>query len=200
MSLLVETIKLNDGIFFNIDYHNVRFNNSRRELFGTGINLDLRNSLVVPAYAMKGLFKCRVEYNEHIRNIEFLPYTISTIRTLRMVEAEDLVYNHKFINRDGINRLLEQKHECDDILIVKEGRVTDTSYANIVLRGGENVWYTPSTCLLPGTKRAYLLDKGIIREKEITPASLRKFRELRLINSMIDINDTTGIPIRSICF
>jgi len=200
MSLLVETIKISDGIFFNIDYHNDRFNRSRKELFGTGISLDLRNSLEIPAYAMKGLFKCRIEYNEHIRSIEFKPYQIASVRTLRMVEAGDLEYNYKYIDREGIRKLMEQKYECDDILIVKEGRVTDTSYANIVVRGRENIWYTPSTYLLAGTKRAYLLDKGIIREREITPASLRKFRELRLINSMIDLNDTTGIPVRSICF
>jgi len=200
MSHLVETVKIKDGVFFNIDYHNERFNRSRKELFGTGVPLDLRNSLVIPAYALKGLFKCRVEYNDHIRNIEFLPYEIERIRTLRMVEAGDLEYNYKFINREGINRLLEQRHECDDILILKNGRVTDTSYANIVVRGSDNIWYTPKTYLLAGTKRAYLLEKGIIREKEITPAGLRRFRELRLINTMIDLNDTTGIPIRSICF
>ena len=90
--------------------------------------------------------------------------------------------------------------ECDDILIVKNGRITDTSYANIVVRGSDNTWYTPSTYLLNGTRRQSLLDRGIIKEREITPASLRKFRELHLINSMINIADTAGIPVRSICF
>ncbi|TFH38249.1 MAG: hypothetical protein E4G95_04020 [Bacteroidia bacterium] len=200
MSLLVETLKIKDGIIFNIDYHSDRFNRSRKELFGTGLHLNLHDSLIVPAYAMKGMFKCRVEYNEHIRNIEFLPYEMPVIRSLRMVEAGNIDYSYKYINRDGINSLFDQRYECDDILMVKEGRVTDTSYANIVVRGRDNVWYTPATFLLQGTKRAYLLDRGLIKEREITPASLRKFRELRLINSMIDISDTPGIPIRTICF
>ena len=200
MSLLVETIKIRDGILFNIDYHTDRFNRTRRELFGTGIPIDLRTNLMIPAYVNRGMFKCRIEYDDNIRKIEFLPYEIKSVRTLRMVEAGDLEYGFKFIDRDGINKLYDLRYECDDILMVKQGRVTDTSYANIVVRGSDNKWYTPSTYLLPGTKRAYLLDKGIISEREITPASLRKFRELRLINSMLDINDTESIPVRSICF
>ncbi|MEZ5011716.1 MAG: aminotransferase class IV [Bacteroidales bacterium] len=117
-----------------------------------------------------------------------------------MVEAGDLEYGFKFIDRTGIDKLYDQRHECDDILMVKNGMVTDTSYANIVVRGNDRKWYTPSSYLLPGTKRAYLLDMGIITEREITPASLRKYRELRLINSMLDINDTESIPIKTICF
>lgn len=200
MSLLVETIKISDGILFNIDYHSERFNSTRKELFGTGIMADLRSKIVIPAYANKGLFKCRIEYDEHIRNIEYIPYEIKPVSTLRMVEAGDLEYPYKFIDRKGINELFSGRGECDDILIVKDGRITDTSYANIVVRGKDKIWYTPSTTLLPGTKRAFLIDRGLIREKEITPAGIRKFRELRLINTMIDINDTDSIEISSICF
>jgi len=200
MSLLVETIKIKDGIIFNIDYHSERFNDTRKELFGAGIPVDLRNKLVVPAYVNKGLYKCRIEYDEHIRKIEFLPYEIRTIRTIRLVEGGDLEYPYKFILRTGLSDLCQMRGDCDDILIVKNGRITDTSYANIIVRGKDKIWYTPSTFLLPGTKRAYLLDKGLIREKEITPAGLRKFRELRLINTMMDINDTESIPVSGICF
>lgn len=200
MSLLVETIKIKDGILFNMDYHSERFNRSRKELFGTGLNLDLRDSLVIPAYAMKGLFKCRIEYDDHIRKIEFLPYEIKKIRTLRLVEAGELDYSFKFINRKAIDNLFQLRYECDDILMIKNGRVADTSYANIIVRGRENIWYTPSSPILAGTKRAFLLDKGLIKEKEITPAGLRRFRELRIINSMIDIDDSESIAIRAICF
>ena len=89
---------------------------------------------------------------------------------------------------------------CDDILIIKDGFITDTSYSNIVVRDDSGRWFTPSSYLLKGTKRSYLLDKGIISEAEITPASLRKYKELKLINSMIDIKDTAGITINTICF
>jgi 4-amino-4-deoxychorismate lyase len=200
MSLLVESIKIQDGILFNINYHSERFNRTRKELFGTGIPVDLQSKIVVPAYCNKGLFKCRIEYDEHIRKIDFNPYEYKRIRTLRLVEGGDITYDYKYIDRKRIDELKKKNSDCDDIIIVKDGRITDSSYANIILRGNDNRWYTPSTTLLNGTKRAYLLDKEIVKIKEVTPASLRKFRELRLINAMMDINDSNSIPIKSICF
>ncbi len=200
MSLLVETIKVKDGRLFGIDYHSNRFNKTRKDLFNAGPAVDLQDKIIIPAYARQGLFKCRIEYNEHIRKLDFLPYEIKGIRTLRLVEAGDLDYRYKYINRSGIDSLLEQKNGCDDILIIKDGRITDTSYANIILRADDGIWYTPSSYLLRGTKREYLLDSGLIKEKDITPAGLKRFRELRLINSMLDIDDTSSIPVRTICF
>jgi 4-amino-4-deoxychorismate lyase len=200
MSLLVETIKVKDGRLYNIDYHSERYNRSRRELFGSGLENDLTAKIIIPAYARKGLYKCRIEYDNHIRKIEFIKYDIRHVESLRMVEAGDLVYDYKFIERGGIEKLMMNRDNCDDILIVKDGYITDTSYANIVVRDNDNKWYTPSTYLLKGTKRSYLIDRGIISETDITPASIRKYKELRLINSMIDINDTNGVAIKTICF
>lgn len=200
MSLLVETIKVRDGELINIDYHSKRFNKTRKELFNSGPTVDLKTKIIVPQYAKKRIFKCRIEYDAHIRKIDFHPYEIKRIRTLKLVEADDLDYTYKFINRSGINKLLEQNNGCDDILMVKDGMITDTSYSNIIVRGDDNIWYTPSSYILRGTKREYLLNHGLIREKIISPAGLKKFRELRLINSMLDIDDTDSIPIRTICF
>lgn len=200
MSLLVETIKVKDGEIFNIDYHSKRFNKTRKDIFNAGPPVDLSDKIIIPAYARKGLFKCRIEYDRHIREIDFSPYELKRIRTLRLIDAGDLEYHHKFINRDKIDQLLEQKGECDDILMVKNGKITDTSCANIILKAEDHTWYTPSSYLLRGTKREFLLDSGLILEKDITPGSLGKFKELRLINSMIDIEDTDSIAVSSIYF
>ena len=200
MSLLVETIKVKDGRLYNIDYHSERFNFTRRVLFGIRLKVELTRKLVIPAYAQKGIFKCRIEYDEHIRSINFLPYEIRDVNTLRLVEAGDTVYPYKYIERAGLNKLFDTRGGCDDVLIVKDGHITDTSYSNIIVKDSEGNWFTPTTYLLPGTKRKYLIDTNKVTEVEITPASLRKYTELRLINSMIDINDTAGIPVKSICF
>lgn len=200
MSLLVETIKVKDGEVINIDYHSNRFNKTRKELFNTGPAVDLYTKIIIPEYARKGLFKCRIEYDDQIRKIDFHPYEIQRIRTLKLVEADELEYSYKYINRSGIKKLIEHNNRCDDILMVKDGMITDTSYANIIVRGDDHIWYTPSSFLLRGTKREYLLNHGLIQEKIVTPASLKKFRELRLINSMLDIDDTESIPVRTICF
>lgn len=200
MSLLVETIKVKDGRLYNIDYHSDRFNITRRELFDIRLKIDLTRNLVIPAFAQKGVFKCRIEYDDNIRSITFIPYEMREVNTLRLVEAGDTVYPYKYIVRAGLNKLFDTRGGCDDVLIVKDGHITDTSYSNIVVKDGEGKWFTPSTFLLPGTKRKYLIDNKKVAEVELTPASLRKYKELRLINSMIDINDTEGIPVKSICF
>ncbi len=200
MSLLIETIKVKDGRIYNCNNHNERFNRTRKKLFGIGSPIDLSNKIVIPVNASKGLFKCRITYDSQIRDIEFIPYSFRSIVTIRIVEAGKLDYSFKFINREGLDKLFSQRFGCDDILIVKNGKITDTYYANVVLKGENNIWYTPSSFLLPGTKRAYLLDKGCIVETEVTPTSLHHFKELRLINSMIDISDTMGISISNISF
>ncbi|MBN1388121.1 MAG: aminotransferase class IV [Bacteroidales bacterium] len=200
MSLLFEAIKVKDGQTFNLDYHSSRMNITRKELFNAGPALDLESKIILPAFTNKGIFTCRIEYDSHIRKIDFYPYEYSRIRTLKLVEVDDINYSYKFINRKVINNLMEQKNGCDDILMVRNGMIADTSCANIIVRGDDNIWYTPSSYIMRGTKREYLLNHGLISEKIITPASLKRFRELRLINSMLDIDDTDSIPVRTICF
>ena len=73
----------------------------------------------------------------------------------------------------------------EDVLIVKDGCLTDTSIANVALYDGK-MWCTPSHPLLRGTKRAELLDKKIIVEKDIPQAHLGKYSKIMLFNAMID--------------
>jgi len=73
-------------------------------------------------------------------------------------------------------------------LIVKNGEVTDASFANIVFYDGKK-WVTPKNPLLQGTQRAWLLDSGMITEAIITPGDLPGFIEARIINSMIRFED-----------
>jgi 4-amino-4-deoxychorismate lyase len=117
------------------------------------------------------------------------------VRSLKIVFSDDICYPYKYSNRDRINRLFEQRGECDDILVVKYGKITDASYANVIFRNTEGEWYTPSSFLLPGTRRASLLKKRVIREATITYSDISKYTEVKLINAMIDINDTVGIPV-----
>jgi len=76
--------------------------------------------------------------------------------------------------------------------------VTDSSYANVVFRDLNGNWVTPSTYLLPGTKRASLLEMGLINETIITYRDINKYTEVKLINAMIGIDDTEGIPVGNI--
>jgi len=198
MSLLVETIRIADGVPANLTFHNDRMMRSRSDLFGLTARIDLAEILSVPEDANKGIFKCRVEYDEEIRKIEFLPYTLKQVSSLKLVDGGGISYGYKFTDRKMIADLMERRGECDDILIIKNGMVTDTSYSNVVLSDHKGNWITPSAFLLPGTKRAFLLKSGMIREARVSVNDLKNFTQIRLINAMIGIDDTEGISIEKV--
>lgn len=198
MSLLVETIKVENGTLLNISFHNERMIRSLYGVFGLRNEPDLNKIITVPAFARKGVYKCRVEYDDKTTKIEFLPYKIRSVRSLKLIIDDNISYPYKYIKRDNIQRLMEMRGDCDDILIIKKRMVTDSSYANVVFRDFNGNWVTPSTFLLPGTRRASLLQMGLINESIITYSDINKYTEVKLINAMIGIDDTEGIPVSKI--
>ena len=59
-------------------------------------------------------------------------------------------------------------------------------------------WFTPASPLLKGTKREYYLDNKMIFKCDIAPADLSKYKKMRLINAMLDLDDGVDIPIENI--
>jgi 4-amino-4-deoxychorismate lyase len=97
---------------------------------------------------------------------------------------------------------LKKNHIVDaseEILIVKNGLVTDTSFSNIVFYDGSD-WITPDPPLLKGTKRTRYLRDGEIRTMKIRSSDISHFEKARLINAMLDLDDSADIHIRDINF
>jgi 4-amino-4-deoxychorismate lyase len=193
MCLLLESIRVDEGRFFNLPIHERRLNDSRRELFGAMEPIDLSASLSIPHQCREGLFKCRVLCDERIRRVEFEAYARRAVRSLKLVYDDAISYSHKVEDKSAFTRLLEQKGECDDILIVKKGVVTDTSFSNIALYDGSR-WRTPASPLLRGTKREELISEGVLVEEDISPEDLCRYTRVSLINAMLDLGDTVLPP------
>ena len=83
--------------------------------------------------------------------------------------------------------LFSQKENCDEILIVKNGLLCDTSIANIALFDGRK-WMTPKTPLLEGTTRQRLLESGFLTVKDIAVEDLKMYSQMALMNAMIDFD------------
>jgi len=198
MSLLVETIKIENGKILNISFHHERMIRSLYNIYGLKTAPELEKIIEVPESAHQGIYKCRVIYDDKTTRVEFLPYSLRQVRSLRIIFSDAICYPYKYTNRDKINRLFDMREECDDILIIKYGKVTDSSYANVIFRDQDCSWVTPSTFLLPGTRRANLLKSGIVREADISFSDISKYTELKLINAMMSIDDTEGIPVANI--
>lgn len=196
MCRLFETIKIKDRVAQNLEYHTKRMNDSRSALLGaTGI-IDLSEHISVPISLGKGIYKCRVIYGEVIDSIEFTPYQVRPVSRLRIVEDDTIQYDHKYTDRTRLDDLL-QGCQADDILIIKNGVVTDTSVANILFYDGTG-WITPSTPLLRGTKREFLLRRGFITERRISKKELGDFEKATLINAMIDLGEGPVIDVSNI--
>lgn len=198
MSRLVETIKIENGILQNISFHNERMIRSLFDIYNIKSVMLLEKLIIIPEDLKEGIFKCRVEYDRDIRKVEFLPYKIKIINSLKLVVDNSIEYAYKFIDRKRIEELASSCGQNEDILIIKNGMITDSLYANVIFRERSGNWVTPSSYLLPGTKRASLLKRGIIHEEIITYKDLRKYSEVRLINAMLEIGDTNGIPITNL--
>ncbi len=197
MCLLFETIKTVEHNLINLEYHQKRVDRSIRDLFNKNASINLAEEIKVPDYLEKGLFKCRVIYDLEIKKVEFLPYKPQEITTLKLVPCNDLDYSYKFENRQVITKLLELKGRCDDILILKNGLITDTSFCNIVFNDSNN-WITPSKPLLKGTQREYLLKKGMVSEANIKGSDIYNFNSFKLINAMIDFETSQTLPATNI--
>ncbi len=196
MSLLFESIKLQDGMLFNLELHNNRLNRSRLQQFRCADKVDLQEFIHVPPQLGSGLYKCKVMYSQNIEKVEFIPYTRKPVVTLKLVTCDTIEYDFKWVNRQIFTDLIKDV-PTDDILIVKNGFITDTSYSNIVFFDGTN-WVTPSTPLLRGTKREQLLNEGRIVEGEIKKTDLQYYSRASLMNALLDIEEGSVIDIQNI--
>lgn len=198
MSHLLETILIVDGKPINAVYHQRRAAESSLALFGEAIHLEFDN-LLIPDEFKQGVVKCRIIYDVHIHEITFEKYTPRKINSLKLIYDNQIDYTHKFLDRSTLNALVAQKGEADEILIVKNGLLSDISYANIVV-SIDNVLYTPKNCLLKGTRRQQLLDEGTIVEQDLTPVDLMNCSSISMINAMIGLEDNITIFPENIFF
>ncbi|MFC2101382.1 aminotransferase class IV [Bacteroidota bacterium] len=195
MCLLLETIRVKDGSFCHCGYHQKRMDHTRETLF-PGAEKLLISDIEIPETFQSGIYKCRIVYDQELKRIQFSPYTPRQIRKLKLVDAGSLEYPFKYLNRSGIEQLQKGHADFNEIILVKNGYITDTSFSNLAFLS-DNKWFTPDNPLLNGTCRQRLIDKGIIRPIPITPDNLCSFKFVSLINAMLDLNDTV-LPIEAI--
>lgn len=181
MSLLVESIKIFNGKVYNIAGHEKRANLARFELFGRIDPLKIRKNIKIPAEFSKGLVKCRVIYDELIRDIQYQHYTHRNIKTLKIIDGRDTQYAYKYLKRDDLDALYKKRNGCDEIIIVNNGLVTDAYYYNIVLCT-KNLFFTPRVPLLNGVQRQKLIASGRIEERDIYLTDVCNFESIHLIN------------------
>lgn len=148
----------------------------------------LLTDLITPP--KEGLFRCRIIYEPKFLEkieIEYMPYIKRNINSFKIIKDEEIEYCYKYLDRTTIDSLFAQKGDCDEIIIVKDNLVTDTSIANIAFFI-DNKWLTPKIPLLKGTTRERFLDSKKIEEANININELSKVKKVALMNAMVEFD------------
>ena len=93
---------------------------------------------------------------------------------------------HKTTRRRVYTERAARHRGADDVLLVdRRGQVTESTVANVAARL-DGVWWTPplSAGCLPGVERGRLVEEGSLRERDLTPADLRRADALALVSSL----------------
>lgn len=178
--MLLETIRCIGGEGLHLAYHQMRLERSLLSL-GFKSNYDL-NTLITPPDS--NLYRCRFIYDSDSYSIEYHPYIPRRFSSLKLIHSDTLEYPLKYANRDSLNTLFEQRGTCDDVLIVKNGLLSDTSIANIALFL-DGKWFTPELPILEGTTRARLIAEGLLTPASLAPSDITHSSKIALMNAMI---------------
>jgi para-aminobenzoate synthetase/4-amino-4-deoxychorismate lyase len=102
------------------------------------------------------------------------------------VHSRDPFLHFKTTHREVYDRALESRPGCDDVLLYNErGELTESCFANLVLRRNGRLLTPPLHCgLLAGTFRSELLARGEISEQILRVDELDDADEILLINSV----------------
>jgi len=188
--LLLETIKVEHGKACNLSYHQKRCDKSRIALFGSTTMLDLEALITPPSEA---LYRCRILYAEKIESIAYIPYTPKPIKKLKIVPSS-IEYRYKYADRGELESLLRGASDTDEIIIEKEGLLTDTTISNIAFFDGSH-WITPAKPLLEGTMRSKLIEEGILLERDIRKEDIHDYTHVALMNAMLGFKILNHITI-----
>ena len=141
---LLETIYLQNGQFQNLEYHNARMANSQQSLFGKISSIQIDENVRIPLENQKGEYRCRIIYNADVQEVSFIPYTEKPIKKLKFIDIGDWNYQYKYADRNFMGKLLTDNPEVDEVIMTKNGFITDCTIANLAFYDGKN-WFTPST-------------------------------------------------------
>ena len=186
---LFETLCIEHYQVKNSAYHQYRYERALRQFYGESavkihdLSAIIEKTTEFSTALLAPLTRCRVDYNACEVQVQFFPYQRRQIRTFQPVICDHIDYSLKFSDRTLLNQLLAQRGDCDEIMLIKQGKVTDCSIGNLIFRQGEQ-WFTPDSPLLAGTQRECLLAAGRIKERTIFAEDVPLFDEIRLINAM----------------
>jgi len=188
-----ESIRIEKGEAHLLSLHEKRMQTSLKSI-GKNMLFSLSQCLPSTSFDKNNIYKLRITYNHSHFQREIIPYSPKKIKCFRLIENNNIDYAFKYSNRSNIENLYQHKEDADDIIIVKNGEITDSSFANIVFFDG-NTWHTPKSPLLKGVMREYLLSQKKIKEKSIKKQDVGNYKSFMLINALLPFDTKRQLPV-----
>jgi 4-amino-4-deoxychorismate lyase len=185
MQQFFESIKILDGVVYNLHLHIARMNRALR-FYYPAHPLYTTWPIVIPQQYQKGLVECKVIYGPSIEHIPFEHYTIKPCKTYAFGHDDNINYSYKYTDRAELNMHEHLHTNYDEVIIVKHNMLTDATYSNVCLYDGKE-WHTPKFPLLRGTMRQQLLNQGKIKEELILANDMGMYTKICFINAMNDL-------------
>ncbi|WP_374331152.1 aminotransferase class IV [Soonwooa sp.] len=196
MLQFIESIKVEDQKIFLAELHQQRMIETFSH-FEKDCRIDILEVFKNLNHDEDGLYKFRLVYDlENNFKTQMLPYSISEIEDFELVTNDNLNYQFKYIDRKNLD-LLKQKSHANEVIILQNGNVTDTSFSNLLFLK-DKTWYTPETYLLNGVQRQHLLKQRQIKSTAISVDNILKFSHFQIINALNDFDENYVYPISKI--
>lgn len=192
MKNYLETISIVNKKPLNLCYHQERIQEVFDEKFPQKKAWEIAE--LIPNISEEGWIKLRFVYNDNSFNIELSPYHKKTIQKLIFIDIEHYEYSHKYEDRRFLYELLKLHPEYDEVIMVKNGLVTDATIGNIALEKNGK-WYTPQYPLLNGTKRRKLLKEKILIPKNIKKEEIQEYDKIAIINAFLDLEESNILSV-----
>ena len=187
---------MEDQKIFLTELHQKRMNETFSH-FGKECKIDINSKFKSLEHDEDGLYKFRIEYDlENNFKTQIVPYAISEHDDFELIIDNEIDYSFKSADRTQFQKL-KNDSGADEIIIIKENQITDTSYSNILFLK-DKVWFTPKDYLLNGVMRQSLLASKKIKETEITLDNIKGFSHFQLINALNDFDEMFIYPIEKI--
>lgn len=191
---LLETLRLDRGRFALLDGHLARLAKSAEQL-------SRPVDLCAARAALQGLAAARPKGRWRVRlladaagGIEVTAEPMGRLGgsagpvglAAEPVSAFDPWLRHKTTRREVYARALASRPDCRDVILWNErGEITEATIANVVLRLRGRLLTPAASCgLLPGVRRAALLDRGRVAEAVLTRQDLFRAEAVWLVNSL----------------
>ncbi len=186
MSLLFESILVENGELKNVEWHRRRMQKSVLDIFK--IKKYWNEIVELNALKKKEKYKCKIIYNTEIISIAFEKYKPKIIKKIIPIIDNDIDYSYKYLDRKAIEKHTKKLNIDEECIFIKHGYITDSSYSNLAFWTGKE-WHTPIKPMLNGTRRQYLLENNLIVEKNISWSEMYKYKKISFINALNNLGE-----------